>query len=263
MTKLYMLGTGHAITTKCYNTCFALENKNGIFLVDGGGGNGILVQTEAVGINLSDVQYMFVTHAHTDHFLGALWAIRGMAETAVPIHRYVFCHDIVKELMDRYIQDLLNKKQLKFTDEFVHVIEVKDGEEKDFLGMHLTFFDIDSVKAKQFGFSAILDDGKKLVCLGDEPFNKRCEKYVRDADLMMAESFCLYEERDIYHPYEISHSTALDAGRVAQELNAKNLLIYHTEDSDLAHRKVKYSAEAKENFKGNVFVPDDLEVLTI
>ncbi len=37
--KLIMLGTGNALVTKYYNTCFVFENQNQYFLVDGGGGN--------------------------------------------------------------------------------------------------------------------------------------------------------------------------------------------------------------------------------
>ena len=42
--EIIMLGTGSAMVTKCYNTCFALRNRNEYFLVDAGGGNGILSQ---------------------------------------------------------------------------------------------------------------------------------------------------------------------------------------------------------------------------
>ena len=35
--KLTILGTGNAMVTKCYNTCFAIENDGHYFLVDGGG----------------------------------------------------------------------------------------------------------------------------------------------------------------------------------------------------------------------------------
>ena len=45
-------------------------------------------------------------------------------------------------------------------------------------------------------------------------------------------------------PYEKHHSTALDAGRTAQELGIQNLILYHTEDSDLKHRKDRYTKEA-------------------
>lgn len=35
--ELIMLGTGSAIVTECYNTCFLLKENNTCFLVDGGG----------------------------------------------------------------------------------------------------------------------------------------------------------------------------------------------------------------------------------
>lgn len=68
-----MLGTGNAAVTQCYNTCFALRHPNKTLLVDAGGGNGILIQLEKAGIPLTDIHAMFITHAHTDHILGAVW----------------------------------------------------------------------------------------------------------------------------------------------------------------------------------------------
>ena len=44
MEKLTVLGTGYAMAMRCYNTCFALHEKEEVLLVDAGGGNGILVQ---------------------------------------------------------------------------------------------------------------------------------------------------------------------------------------------------------------------------
>ena len=37
--KLTMLGTGNALVTEYYNTCFVISDKNQHFMVDGGGGN--------------------------------------------------------------------------------------------------------------------------------------------------------------------------------------------------------------------------------
>ena len=39
--ELIMLGTGNAMVTRCYNTCFVLSSGEEYFLVDAGGGNGI------------------------------------------------------------------------------------------------------------------------------------------------------------------------------------------------------------------------------
>lgn len=129
--------------------------------------------------------------------------------------------------------------------------------------MDFQCFDIGSTKEKQYGFRTVLPDGKSLVCLGDEPYNEANRPFVADADWMLCEAFCLYEDRETFKPYEKHHSTALDAGKLAQQLNINNLLLYHTEDKTLATRKEKYTAEARENFSGNIFVPEDMEIIKL
>ena len=42
--NITMLGTGNAMVTECYNTCFVLEDGDKHLLVDGGGGNTLLRQ---------------------------------------------------------------------------------------------------------------------------------------------------------------------------------------------------------------------------
>ena len=50
---------------------------------------------------------------------------------------------------------------------------------------------------------------------------------------------------------------------IAQDLKVKNLLIWHTEDQTGIKRKERYSAEAKQFYEGNVWVPEDGEVFDI
>jgi len=72
-----MLGTGSALVSRCFNTCFVLQSLDGTrLLVDTGGGNGILTQLRLAGIDRGDISHLFITHAHTDHILGAIWLIR-------------------------------------------------------------------------------------------------------------------------------------------------------------------------------------------
>ena len=49
-----MLGTGNALVTECYNTCFILQEDNEQFLVDGGGT--ILHQLKYAGIDWKNVR---------------------------------------------------------------------------------------------------------------------------------------------------------------------------------------------------------------
>ena len=46
-----MLGTVNAMVTECYNTCFILREGQNCFMVDGGGGNGILCQLQHIGVH--------------------------------------------------------------------------------------------------------------------------------------------------------------------------------------------------------------------
>lgn len=63
-----MLGTGNALVTDCYNTCFVIEDDKKYFLVDGGGGNTILTQLKKAGYDWMNIRNIFVTHKHIDHF---------------------------------------------------------------------------------------------------------------------------------------------------------------------------------------------------
>lgn len=261
--ELIILGTGNAMATKCYNTCFALRNGQEYFLVDAGGGNGILRQLENARIPCENIHHIFVTHGHTDHVLGVVWVIRKIA-MLMESQRYsgmafVYCHDVLVEMLDTFCRMLLPAKLLKFVGDGIRLVEVQEGDSIRALDMDVSFFDIRSTKAKQFGFRAILPDGKKLVCLGDEPYNEANKPYVEGADWLLSEAFCLFEDRENFKPYEKHHSTALDAGRLAQSLGAKRLILYHTEDTNLSQRKQRYADEAGSVYDGEIWVPEDLE----
>lgn len=265
--ELIMLGTGNAAVTKCYNTCFALRYADEYMLVDAGGGNGILVQLEKAQISLQKIHTLFLTHAHTDHVLGAIWLIRSVAQLKQK-QSYegvlkIYAHDKVIEVLDWICRNTLPAKIVAHIGKTIQFCEVTDGEKFVAVSSTFTCFDIFSTKEKQFGFTAILPNGKSLTCLGDEPYNERTEAYVRNSNWLMAEAFCLYRDRDIFKPYEKHHSTALDAGRIAQELSIENLILFHTEDKTIDTRKETYSQEASELFKGKVYVPEDLESIVL
>ena len=270
MNKITMLGTGNATVSQIYNTCFVLQTPSTLMLVDAGGGNGILAQLKKVNVQISDIHHLFVTHAHTDHVLGVIWVIRMVAQCkGYEGLLHVYGNDKVMKVIKTIIDMILAKKQLAKVAERVVFHQLEDGDSFEVGDMKLECFDIQSTKEKQFGFRAELpssdESGKPLVlaCLGDEPYNEQNRRYIVGADWMMCEAFCLYADRDTFKPYEKCHSTALDAGKLAEELGVKNLILYHTEEKTLANRKENYTREAAENFKGRIFVPDDLEVIEL
>ena len=263
-----MLGTGSALVTHCFNTCFVVKLSGGeYFLTDAGGGNGILRQFELAKIDWTKLRYMFVTHGHTDHVLGVIWVIRKIA-TMLNQGKYtgkflVYCHDTVKNMLQIMTELTLKKKDLAQVGQGILINEVKDGDKVEFADVNLTAFDICSPKAKQFGYELRFADGTRLCCLGDEPYNEHDKAYAQGADWLLAEAFCKYEDRDVFKPYEKNHSTCKEAGEIAAALKVKNLVLYHTEDKTLSCRKAEYTAEAAKYYGGNNFVPDDLEVIEL
>ena len=269
-TQITMLGTGNATVSQIYNTCFVLQTPSTLMLVDAGGGNGILAQLKKINVQISDIHHLFVTHAHTDHVLGGIWVIRMVAQCkGYEGLLHVYGNDKVIKVIKTIIDMILAKKQLAKVAERVVFHQLEDGDCFEVGDMKLECFDIQSTKEKQFGFRAELpssDESDKplvLACLGDEPYNEQNRRYIVGADWMMCEALCLYADRDTFKPYEKCHSTALDAGKLAEELGVKNLILYHTEEKTLANRKENYTREAAENFKGRIFVPDDLEVIEL
>lgn len=267
MADLIMLGTGNAAVTQCYNTCFALRHGAAVLLVDAGGGNGILRRLEEANIPLPTIHHIFVTHTHTDHILGVVWVVRmiaqGMNSGKYEGVLHVYGHAEAVRVLELICRSTLPGKVCAHFGVDILFCALEDGAAFDAAGLSARAFDIGSTKAQQFGFEVVLPEGKRLTCLGDEPYNERAREYAAKADWLLCEAFCLYKDRERFKPYEKHHSTALDAGRLAAELEVVNLLLYHTEDKTLASRRHSYAEEAATYFTGSIHVPDDLEQIPL
>ena len=265
--ELTMLGTGNALVTECYNTCFVIRDQERCFMVDGGGGSTVLHQLKAAGFDWMDMRDIFVTHKHIDHLLGIVWMMRMicqyMRQGEYSGEARIYAHDEVIALLLDLAEKLLQPKETAFIGKRLHLITVADGETKTILDRPVTFFDIHSTKAKQFGFCMDLGDGQKLTCCGDEPYNEAEACYAKGSKWLLHEAFCLDGEAEIFHPYEKHHSTVKDACVLAQELGVEHVLLYHTEDKNIKDRKRLYREEGQKYFSGNLHIPDDLETLVL
>ena len=235
------------------------------FMVDAGGGNQVLKNLKEVNIDLVKIHDIFVTHTHTDHVLGVIWVIRNILQ-AIKSNKYegnlrIFSHKKVLDLIKTICTQGLPPKLVSLMQGRIIFNDYTDNLHFETCNIEFTAFDILSTKEKQFGFSTKFKDGTKLTYLGDEPFNESCREHAINSDILITEAFCLYKDRDIFKPYEKHHSTVMDAARCATDLNAKTLILFHTEDSDLEHRKENYTKEASKYFSGHVFVPNDLELI--
>ena len=132
MEELYVFGTGNAQATRCYNTCFAIKDGDEFFMVDAGGGNGILGILEKMNVDMAHIHHIFVTHEHTDHILGVVWMVRMIA-TAMKKGKYegelrIYCHPGLADTISTLCRLTLQGKFYKMIGEQIFLIPVEDGE---------------------------------------------------------------------------------------------------------------------------------------
>ena len=264
---LYVFGTGNATVTNLYNTCFALRDGDEYFMVDAGGGNGILKILDNMQVPLEHIHHIFVTHAHTDHVLGIVWMVRMIATKMKKDQyvgdAYIYCHSELIETIRTLCRLTIQDKFYNMIGDRIHLIPVHDGDKRQILNYPVTFFDIHSTKARQFGFRLTLHDEQVLTCMGDEPFNELNLADVSGSDWLLSEAFCLYSEADKFKPYEKHHSTVREACELAQRLKVRHLVLWHTEETHLARRRELYTAEGRQYFSGDLHIPDDLDVIQL
>ncbi|WP_026882164.1 MBL fold metallo-hydrolase [Clostridium akagii] len=267
MEVINILGTGSAMVTKCYNTCFTISNGKEHFLVDTGGGNTILSNLEKLDIGMDQIHNVFISHRHNDHISGIIWVIRAVAQQIIngkyDNNLTIYCHKENIDAINTISDLLLDKKFTKYIGTRIIFREINDKCKLSILDWNIKFFDIRSTKQLQFGFSTILKNGKKITFLGDEPYNEKSFEYANNADYLFHEAFCLFSQKDIFKPYEKHHATVKDACENASRLNVKNIVMYHTEDKNITQRKKLYTDEGRKFYSGNIIVPDDLDIIEL
>ena len=208
---------------------------------------------------------LFLSHAHTDHILGGVWAVRAVGH-AVLAGTYrgdfpVYAHPGLLRDLRQICRAVLPPKLSALLDGGpIRLVPVADGEERETPFGRMAFFDTGCESIRQFGCAL---RGAGLVYLGDEPIRPAAAPYVRGCEWLIAEALCLYEEREIHRPYEAFHSTVKDACQRAQALGVRRLVLSHTEDTHLSDRKALYTREGLRYFHGSLFVPDDREIIPL
>jgi ribonuclease Z len=266
--KITVLGTGHGTAINCYNTCFTLDDGNEYFLVDTGGGNGILKQLADSNIDVRQIKNIFVSHTHTDHIMGIVWMVRFIGRKYL-VENFdetfnIYGNSEVIPAIRQMCNAVLPPKFTDLLDDKIKLIQVDTGDSAVILNKKVEFFDINANKVKQTGFSLWFNENEKFTFIGDEVCKSSTEKYVENSKWLFADAYMAGQEAEEYNPIQRhSHSTVKFVAELCERLNVKNVIMSHTIDTKLDTRKKDFTEDAKKYFSGNVFVPDDLEVIQL
>lgn len=266
--SIVFLGTGHANATECFNSCFAIKQNDSVFLVDSGGGNGILKQLKNSSINLESIRAIFISHNHLDHILGAIWIIRILSKkyfkNEISLPMYIYGNDIVIDTIRKLVDIFLPNDFKSIINDKIMLDVIKNNDERIVLNNKIRFFDLHAKKTSQYGFVFEYEKNKSFCFIGDEAYSPKCKEYVEGCEYLYADAYMYGEEAEKYNPIEKHHhSTVKYISNIAEQLKVKNLILSHTIDTNLPNRKKEFTKDAKLYYNGNIMVPDDLETICL
>lgn len=255
-----MLGTGSAFPRSSYNSCCVVDTPGLRWLVDCGGGNGIMKRLEACGIETDSLTHLFITHSHTDHILGAVWIVRSVINRHLagaesePFHIYANAETL--EALDEICRLTLLPAHYSLYRRLTERHDIDRQKQADAGDCRLEFFDCQSENTRQSGFRMRVPGGRTLACFGDESLTERNIAEADGADMVVCGAFCSYEDRERFKPYEKHHFTVRDVALMASKARIGHLVLWHCEDITV-DRDCRYRAEASEFFGGKVSTPAD------
>ena len=268
MERLLILGTGSGITIDCYSLSALLENDNGEFLlIDTGSGNQILNQLKYKNININKIHNIFISHKHIDH----LWGIIPLLRYIMQQYRQkkyegfvnIYCAEEIKQIIDMFVDTTFHEKHSDLYKKLVKYYFCENHKMFNIIDYDIEIIDTESIECIQYGFKTTLKSGEKLAFLGDVPCSPNVYSRTENFDWILYEAMCLEKEENIIKPHEKNHSTVKDVAIIMNKLNIKNLLLWHCIDNNIRMRKELFTEEAKKYFSGNVYVPNDLDEITL
>lgn len=224
--------------------CFVVDGK---YLVDLGYKSALKLSD--IGIDLSDIDHVFVTHCHHDHVLGmplflflksqkkgGLTHIYGISdEIADTVHRAEsMC------MFDKYYADA----------EFTRVHELCGGEGftvEEELKVECMKAE-HSVPALCYRFTI---NGKALGILGDSRYTPEIAEFFKGCDAVIHEVSMGIGSKE-HESYSNGHSCAYDAAKTAIQSGTKAIYLVHC-SLDSAEGCI---SAIKETYNGEVIVPD-------
>lgn len=268
MERIIVLGTGSGITINCYSLSALLENDEGNYLlIDTGSGNQILNHLKLKDIDINKIHNIFISHKHIDHLWGIIPLLRHIVQQ-YSRNNYkgelnIYCAEEIKQIVDMFVETTFHKVHEELYKEIVKYHFCENAKKFNIIGYEIEAIDLESIECTQYGFRTILNSGKTLAYLGDIPCSKNVYSRIENFDWVLHEAMCLEEEKDKIKPHKKNHSTVKDVAIAMNNLNIKNLLLWHCVDNNIKMRKELYTKEAKTYFGGNVYVPDDLDEIRL
>ncbi len=247
--KLIVLGSGTCVPSLKRNAPgYYLEAEGCRILVDCG--SGTLLQLEKAGRSYRDIDAVFITHKHPDHFADLMPLVHALLATPKFNRKsdlYIISPQGFKEYYEASVASVLGHPK-EFS---IRTVEIQDK-----LGFGpfniITAKTIHSKDSIAYRFEC---KDKSIVFTGDADYDQGVIALAKDADLLIA---------DCSFPDSVKakgHLSAKECGMVAARAGAKKLVLSHLYPADSPD--TDRIMESRENYNGEIVLAEDLMTIDI
>jgi ribonuclease BN (tRNA processing enzyme) len=242
--KLTILGSGTCVPSLKRNASgYLLEAEGKEVLIDCG--SGILLQLERAGKSYKDIDALFLTHGHPDHFADLMPLIQALFYT--PNFTREKNLSIIAPIGFRQYYDKAIGSILGESKDF-QVVFMEAADKMEYAPWSIVTTDTlhsDDSIAYRFEYG-----GRSVVFSGDADYDQGIIDVSEKADLLIAD--CSFP--DVMKVK--GHLSAKECGLLAQQAEVKKLVLSHIYPADTPDED--RVTEAKEHYKGDVILAEDL-----
>jgi len=271
--KLTILGTGSpSPNLQRRGPSQTVECGDDLILIDTGAGT--LHRLVEAGFATLPISAIAFTHLHSDHVTGLLdilWAgwIQRRWQTAPTIYGPPGTKHFVDHLIEAMDYDIRVRvgAVLKRENLVPPVVEIEEGWKTAGKDWQISAFRVEHLPVDEaFGFR-IDQDGSSIVVSGDTKASENLMTHAEDADILVHEVFWAQGMRDLgasapdaqerarFELLNTYHTSSEDVGKVANNANAKHLVLSHIirprPDAD-------FSQDIAPDYGGKLTVGEDL-----
>jgi ribonuclease BN (tRNA processing enzyme) len=242
-----------------YCTSFLIKAGKETFLFETG--PGIVGQLLKLHISCSQIDSVFISHAHFDHFLDfpylflrSLETYKGLSMQPLQLISTSQVFKLTSYLFENCYEGIPLSKLVKFL----------EASTFEFSSFRVGSFSVITAPVKHtlptIG-CRIEINGKILAYSGDTIYTQNLVKLAKGADILICEAMASSSNPPLQQIAKaLLHGTAYEAGKMAEEAKVKKLILIHADPSE---RKEELIADAGKSFRGEIHVPGEFEKIII
>jgi ribonuclease Z len=258
MNKIYFLGTGgSAATIERDNTSLLIRRKEELILIDCPGS--VIRKIKMLELDPRKVRSILITHTHPDHIYGLPAFVHSLMLDKLSIKLYgseeaiEFCCKLLDifQLREDKILCRINFFKLETQAKFDLSPDLK--------------CDVFKVPHQESSLAFCFDfkqERKKLLYSGDTPVSPQLFKRAAGIDTLIHDCSTPSRFSKIYPYLPTMHTDALSLGLMAQQAGVKRLIPIHF-FGELDYSIDEIINEIRQNYTGELIIPEDLTKITI